>query len=69
MFNPYAAGSKVYGMGRSNPTSGPVDPMGYKMRDRAAAARRNAVLRRLQAMQGGRYMSSAYLGTTNGAAK
>lgn len=25
----YSAGNKVYGSGRSNPTSGPVDPSGY----------------------------------------
>lgn len=25
----YSAGNKVYGGGRSNPTSGPVDPTGY----------------------------------------
>lgn len=29
----YAAGNKVYGFGRSNPTSGPVDPLGYRERD------------------------------------
>lgn len=29
----YSAGNKVYGMGRSNPTSGPVDPIGYRERD------------------------------------
>lgn len=29
----YSAGNKTYGFGRSNPTSGPVDPLGYKERD------------------------------------
>ncbi len=29
----YAAGNKVYGSGRPNPTSGPVDPAGYLERD------------------------------------
>ncbi len=29
----YAAGNKVYGGGRPNPTSGPVDPTGYVDRD------------------------------------
>ena len=29
----YSAGNKVYGFGRSNPTSGPVDKLGYRERD------------------------------------
>lgn len=66
MFNPYAAGNKLYGSGRLNPTMGPVDPMGYRERDLATAARRNALLRRLKAMQSGHFMSSAYLGANNG---
>lgn len=61
MYNPYAAGKKIYGGGRSNPTSGPVDKLGYRERDLATQARRNAILRRLQAMQSGRYMSANYL--------
>lgn len=61
-FNKYAAGNKVYGGGRSNPTSGPVDKLGYRERDLATRARRNAVLRRLKAKQAGRFMSSDYLG-------
>jgi hypothetical protein len=60
-FNPYAAGAKVYGAGRSNPTSGPVDKLGYKERDLATAARRNAILRRLKAMQAGKFMTPDYL--------
>lgn len=56
-FNPYAAGHKVYGGGRHNPTSGPVDKLGYRERDLATRAKRNAVLRRLKAMQSGKYMS------------
>lgn len=60
-FNSYAAGNKVYGFGRNNPTSGPVDKLGYKQRDRAAQLRRNALLRRLQAGQKGNYMSSEWL--------
>ena len=60
-FNPYAAGGKIYGGGRTNPTSGPVDPMGYRERDLATKARRDAMLRRMQAQQSGNYMSSAYL--------
>lgn len=61
-FNSYAAGNKVYGAGRSNPTSGPVDKLGFRERDLAAKARRNAILRRLKARQGGKFMSSASLG-------
>jgi hypothetical protein len=60
-FNPYAAGGKIYGGGRSNPTSGPVDKLGYRIRDRKARAQRNAVLRRMKAMQAGKYMSPDYL--------
>ena len=50
-FSPYTAGSKVYGGGRPMPTIGPVDKAGYRMRDRAAKARRDAMLRRMKAMQ------------------
>ena len=50
-FNQYAAGNKTYGMGRSNPTMGPVDKLGYAERDRQAVARRNALLQRLQQIQ------------------
>lgn len=47
-FNAYSAGNKVYGSGRSNPTMGPVDMLGYRQRDRQAAARREALVRRLK---------------------
>jgi hypothetical protein len=57
--NRYSAGSKVYGSGRSNPTSGPVDPMGYRQRDLTAAARRNAILARLKAQQTGDLFGSS----------
>lgn len=60
--NPYAAGKPVYRGTSSAATMGPVDPMGYKMRDAKAVARRNAILARLKAMQKGKYMSSAFLG-------
>lgn len=53
-FSPYAAGSKHYGGGRTNPTSGPVDPLGYVQRDAAIKARRNAILRKLQSQ--GQYL-------------
>lgn len=61
-FNPYGAGKKVYGSGRSAPNIGPTaSPEGYATRDAQAKTRRKAMLQRLQAMQGGRYMSSAYM--------
>lgn len=56
--NPYAVGNKIYGGGRSNPTSGPVDKLGYKERDAKSAARRAAVLRRMQANQKGNFASA-----------
>lgn len=56
--SPYSVGEKIYGGGRSFPTTGPVDPMGYRERDAKASARRNAVLRRLQAKQSGKYASA-----------
>lgn len=55
---PYAVGNKIYGGGRSFPTMGPVDKMGYQVRDKVHAARRDAVLRRLKAMQKGNAMSA-----------
>lgn len=64
-YNSYAAGAKVYGAGRSNPTMGPVDKTGYKERDAATAAKRNAMLRRLKAGAKGKYMSSDWLGGPN----
>jgi hypothetical protein len=60
-FNPYAVGNKIYGGGRSFPTSGPVDPTGYKERDLQTKARRNAILRRLRAQGRGSFMSADYL--------
>lgn len=61
-FNTYAAGSKVYGFGRSNPTSGPVDPLGYRERDARVRLRRNALLRRMKANTGKNYMNADWLG-------
>ena len=47
-FNPYAAGKKHYGSGRPMPTVGKVtDRAGYTIRDNKAAARRDALMRRL----------------------
>lgn len=60
-FNPYAVGNKIYGGGRSFPTSGPVDPQGYRERDLQTKARRNALLRRMKAQQSGNYLSADYL--------
>ncbi len=56
-FNPYSAGDKIYGGGRSFPTSGPVDKTGYRERDLTSQARRDAILRRLKATQSGNYAS------------
>lgn len=53
-FNPYAAGAKRYGAGRSMPNIGPTQgQLGYAERDNKAKARKNAVLRRLKAQQSG----------------
>lgn len=61
-YNAYAAGNKVYGFGRSNPTSGPVDKLGYRERDAKARVKRNALLRRLKANASKNYMSKDWLG-------
>jgi hypothetical protein len=60
-FQKYAAGSKHYGSGRLNPTSGPVDPLGYRERDAEVRNKRNALLRRMKAQQAKKYMSSDWL--------
>jgi len=64
-FNPYAAGDKRYGLsGRSNATSGPIGTegmQGYGQRDQEQNARKAAILQRMQAAQGGNYMSANYL--------
>lgn len=59
--NPYAAGEKVYGLGRTMPTMGPVDPLGYRERDLATQTRRNALLRLLKANAKKNYMNSDWL--------
>lgn len=63
MYRRYGVGDKVYGGGRSNPTMGPVDRLGYEERDAKHKLRRNAVLRRLQAMSSGKYASADALRT------
>lgn len=63
-FNPYGAGNKVYGGGRSAPNVGPVSgegKMGYLDRDMRGKMRRNALLQRMQAGQRGNYMNPNYL--------
>jgi hypothetical protein len=59
-FNGYAAGSKIYNGGSSQPTLGPVDNAGYRERDLkyATKKRNNAIKRRLMARQKKNYMSS-----------
>lgn len=57
-FNAFAAGAKVYGGGRYNPTMGPVDKTGYRERDRKLQVRRNALLAKLKAKGKGSYGSS-----------
>lgn len=48
-FNPYSAGIKHYGGGRSAPNVGPVkDLQGYNERDMKARARKNAILKRMK---------------------
>lgn len=59
-FNPYSAGSKRYGGGRSMPNIGPVGgdgQAGYNERDNKAKARKNAILRRLKGQQSGNPMN------------
>lgn len=53
-FNPYAAGAKRYGpAGVAGPTHGTPNMAGYAERDQKVQARRNAILKRLQAGQAG----------------
>jgi hypothetical protein len=54
-FNPYAAGAKIYGGSRYNPTMGPVDKSGYVERDRARQVRRNALGQKLRDVSKGAY--------------
>lgn len=55
---PYSVGNKIYGGGRSFPTMGPVDKLGYRERDAKTKARRNAVLRRMKANSNAKYASA-----------
>lgn len=59
-FNPYAAGNKHYGGGRSMPNIGPVSgsgQLGYAQRDNEAMARKQAILRRLKGQLSGNPMN------------
>lgn len=58
-FNPYAAGRKIYNAVGSSPNLGPVDKSGYAERDRKLAARRNAVLKKMQSMNKGAFASNS----------
>jgi hypothetical protein len=63
-FNPYAAGVKRYGGGRSAPNVGNVSgsgQMGYNERDNKAAARKRALLRRLKGQMSGDPMNPGVL--------
>ena len=59
-FNPYAAGAKIYGSGRYNPTMGPVDMTGYSARDRKRKVRLNALQARVKAGQKKQFASPNY---------
>lgn len=60
-FNEYAAGAKIYGSGRYNPTMGPVDKTGYRERDRKLAVRRNALQAKLKAGSKKAYASPDFM--------
>lgn len=51
----------MYGQGRFNPTSGPVDPSGYKERDRMLQVRRNALGAKLKASKDKNFSSPDFL--------
>jgi hypothetical protein len=53
--SPYLVGNKVYGGGRSFPTMGPVDKLGYRERDAKTKSRRDALLRRMKLNVKGSY--------------
>lgn len=62
-FNPYAAGGKRYGAGRSMPNIGPVaHPQGYAERDNKAQARKGAILRRMKGAGTGNPSNKSVMG-------
>lgn len=68
-FNPYAAGNKYYGGGRSFPNMGPVSGqgmLGYNQRDNEAQAKKSAIMRRLKGQQTGNPMNSNVLNANVG---
>ena len=56
-FNPYAAGAKIYNSIASSPIRGAVDKTGYAVRDRKLAAKRNAILAKMKAINAGNLAS------------
>ena len=60
-FNPFAAGARMYGGGRYNPTMGKVDMTGYAERDRKRKVKLNALKARVKAKTEGRYASPDYM--------
>lgn len=59
-FNPYSAGVKRYGGGRTAPNVGPVSgagKTGYNERDQKAQARKTVLLRRLKGQASGNPMN------------
>ena len=63
-YTPYAAGAKQYATPGGTPngaTQSPDAAAGYNARDMRARAKRNAMLRYMQAGQQGNYASSNYL--------
>lgn len=64
-YTPYAAGAKMYGIGRDHPQDGTMQSAaaqtGYRERDLANRAKRSAYLNRMRAAQNGNYMSTDYL--------
>ncbi len=59
-FNSFAAGAKVYGANRLNPTSGAVDKTGYADRDRKRKVKLNALQAKVKAGVQGKYANSQY---------
>lgn len=60
-FNPYAAGARMYGSGRMNPTMGAVDRTGYAERDRIRKAKINALRAKTKAMSQKNYASPDFM--------
>ena len=60
-FNPFAAGARVYGSGRLNPTMGPVDRTGYAERDMKRKAKLNALRAKTKAGTAGNYAGPDFM--------